>query len=124
MLHGRYENGIRLICIDTPDAARIDSRIRNEKDNHGQNHEIGVEQQQDACMIEAPSAMQAARCLAHSPQGDHKRKDLPGGTMKSFDMGKAGQQQAAAKSSERQKDAAREGFLPQAEDGEEGKHRT
>lgn len=42
--------------------------------------------------------------------------------MKIFKMRKAGQQQASEKSSERQQDAACEGFMPQAEDGEEGTH--
>jgi hypothetical protein len=78
MLHGRYENGTARFELMRLDAAQLTSRVSHQEDDHGQDHEIGVEQQQYARVIESPSAMEATRCLAHSPNRDEQRENLPG----------------------------------------------
>lgn len=73
-------------------------------------------------MVEAPFALKAASSFGHAPGGDEQSENLPPGTVKVLNAGKAGQAQAGSECAERQDNAAHEGFLAQAEDGEERVH--
>jgi hypothetical protein len=91
-------------------------------DDGGENHEIGVEEQEDAGVVEAPAALQATGRLCHAPGGDQQGDDLPVGAMKVLDVGKSGQTEAGSKGTDREENGSGEGFLPQAEDGEVRRH--
>ena len=52
--------------------------IETEKKRQGQNHEFGVKQDEDANVVEAPFAAQAAGGFEHSPAGDGDGENLPG----------------------------------------------
>jgi hypothetical protein len=46
-------------------------------DNGGEDHEVRVEKEKNAGVVEAPSALQAARSFGHAPRGHEQGDDLP-----------------------------------------------
>jgi len=93
------------------------SRQRHQRHNRGQDHEIGVKQNEHAGMVEAPFAAQAASRFKHSPRGHQQRNNLPVGGMQVFNARKSGQLQATEEGAQREQNAPGNGWLPQAEDG-------
>jgi hypothetical protein len=75
--------------------------IGDQKDNECEDHEVGVKQDQNARVIQAPLATHASTSFGHSPCGDQERCELPRRTVQLFDMRKARQQQARDESTER-----------------------
>lgn len=95
--------------------------MNGEKHNdRGQDHEVGIEKDQDTGVVKAPAALQAAGGFSHAPGCDEQCKDLPVGTVKVLDAGKAGQSQARGECAQGEKNSAGKRFMPQAEDGEDG----
>lgn len=53
------------------------SRIEAEEHDQGEDHQLGVKQDEDAGMVEAPFAAKAPGCVDHSPNGYRQDKVLP-----------------------------------------------
>jgi len=94
------------------------------KQNHNgrKDHQVGIEQDEHAGMVEAPSALQAAGCLRHAPRGNQQGKNLPSRAAQVSDERKPGQTQAGREGAQRESDGANERRLPQAKDGNEETH--
>ena len=99
------------------DGGRPGSRQCHKRHNGGQDHEIGIKQDEHAGMVEAPFAAQAACRFKHAPRGDEQRENLPVGGMQVFNARKSGQLEAAEEGAQGEQNAAGNGRLPQAEDG-------
>ncbi len=69
------------------------------KQNHNgrKDHQVGIEQDEHAGMVEAPSALQAAGGLRHAPRGNQQGKNLPSRAAQVSDVRKPGQAQAGRK---------------------------
>jgi len=57
----------------------------------GEDHEIRIEKQENAGVVEAATALQATGRFSHAPGGDEQGNDLPVGTVKVLDVRKTGQ---------------------------------
>ena len=68
--------------------------VRDEENDHCENHQVRVEQQKHSGVVEAPTALEATAGFAHSPGGNQQDNDLPGRAMESFDMGESREMQA------------------------------
>ena len=53
------------------------NRVQAEKDGQRQNHQLGVEQDEDPGVVQAPLAVQAARRFHHAPERGEHRQELP-----------------------------------------------
>ena len=70
----------------------------NEQDDDcDQDHQIGIEQDEDAGMIETPLSPQAAGGFAHAPCGGQKDQNLPVRATEVPAIGKASQAQTRGK---------------------------
>jgi hypothetical protein len=96
--------------------------IETEKKRQGEDHEFGVEQDEDAGVVEAPFAAQAAGGFYHSPAGDGDNENLPGRGAEMAGIWKAFEAQAGCESDEGEQDAAEKGSGARAKDGGTGKH--
>lgn len=85
-------------------------------DDCGEDHEVGVEEDEHAGVIEAPFAPEATGRLSHAPGGDQQSENLPPGAVKILNVRKTGQVEAGGQCAEREENRAREGFLAQAKD--------
>jgi hypothetical protein len=81
-----------------------------------QDHEVGVEKNEDAGMVEAPPPLQAAGGLCHAPCGNQQSENLPTCAVKIFDIGESRQAQTGGKCTHRENDGADQRLLAQAED--------
>jgi hypothetical protein len=106
------------ICRSSENCRR-EGREQKERD-HEQNHEIDVEQQQDAAVVKAPSLLQAAGRIPGGGAGYKQRCDEPEADV---DLGKAGEGEADPECAESQCGSAKERFLLQPEDGKARPHR-
>lgn len=95
--------------------------IDGEEENQGENDEVGVEQKEDAGVIEAPPAAETARGLDHSAEGNDEDSPLPVGAVKVLNVGEAGKKQAGEKCRKRKQYGTHKGAPAQAEDVEEEK---
>lgn len=96
----------------------------NGKHDHNgcENHEVGIQEEEHAGVVEAPPTPQAARSLCHAPRGNQQSENLPVRSMQVLYVRKAGQAQAGGKGAQREENGADKGFLPQAKDREEEMH--
>ncbi len=82
--------------------------IGNEEDDQGENHQVRVEKQEDAGVVEAPFASEAPAGLGHSPTGDQQDQPLPRRAVQILDVRKARQQQASDEGAQGEHNAAHE----------------
>jgi hypothetical protein len=103
-----------------------DESLRREEHEHdcGKDHEVGIQEEEHAGVVEAPLALEAAGGFGHAPQGDQQSENLPVGAVEVFYVREAGEAQAGGKCAEREKNGAHERFLPQAEDLKEMMHNS
>lgn len=96
----------------------------NGKHDHDgrKDHQVGIQEEEHAGMVEAPLSPQAAGSLCHAPRGNQQSENLPVRSMQVLDVRKAGQAQAGGKCAQRKENGAHERFLPQAKDREEEMH--
>ena len=96
----------------------------NGKHDHDgrKDHQVGIQEEEHAGMVEAPLSPQAAGSLCHAPRGNQQSENLPVRSMQVLDVRKAGQAQAGGKRAQRKENGAHERFLPHAEDREEVMH--
>ena len=87
---------------------RARSRVGDQKDDQREDHEVGVEQDQHARVVEIPFASDTSSCFGHSPTRSEQGEKLPMRPVQIFNMRKARQQQARDERAEREHDAARE----------------
>jgi hypothetical protein len=85
-------------------------------------HQVGIQEDKHAGVVEAPPTLKAASGLCHAPRGSQKREELPWRSVQVLDVRKSGQAQAGGKCAYRKENGADEGFLPQAKDREEEMH--
>jgi hypothetical protein len=78
----------------------------NQDDNRGENHEVGIEQKEHAGVVEAPTALQAAGRLSHTPGGNEKREKLPMRAVQISNVGKSGKPETGGKCAQRQENGA------------------
>jgi hypothetical protein len=81
-----------------------------------QDHEVGIEEKHDARVIEAPLALQAAGCLCHAPRSHQQSKRLPRRSVQVLDVREPRQTQTGGKRAQREKNRARQRFLPYIEE--------
>ena len=94
-----------------------------EHDHDGRkDHEVGIQEDEHACVVEAPLTPQAAGGLRHAPCCNQQSENLPVRAVHVFDAGKAGEAQAGGKCAHRKEDGAHQRPLPQAKDREEVMH--
>src|ERR1035441_2490105 len=98
--------------------------IEAEKQHQGQDQKLGVEQDEDAGVVEAPFAPQAAGGLHHPPADEGHDKNLPKRGVQVVGIRKAFKAQAGREGGEGEQDAAEQGFRPRAKDGGTGQHHT
>lgn len=98
------------------------SGVGDEEDHHGENHEVGVEQEENTAMIKTPAASQAACDLCHAPRFKDEQDDLPTGAVEVLNGGKPRQQQARDEGAQGEDDAAHERPLSKMKEGEAGTH--
>ena len=82
--------------------------IDPEEDGHGEDHEFGIEEDEDSGVVEAPAAAEAAGGVDHAPCGGEDGEELPDGGVKMSGVGKAGEAHAGEERAEREDYAARE----------------
>lgn len=92
-------------------------QVEPEKEGQGQNHQFRTEQDEDSCVVEAPTAAEASGCLKHRPASGENGKNLPVRGAWGFEVGIAGEAQAGCEGAEGEQDAANERPLAEAEDG-------
>lgn len=95
-----------------------------EKNSQSENHQFGIEHDENAGVVQAPLAVEAARCFNHAPEGGEYGKKLPVGCVEVSGVGKSGQAHARGHGAEREDEAAQQRALPQAERVRAGKHHT
>jgi hypothetical protein len=83
-------------------------RIEAQEEHERQNHQFRVEQDEDASVVEAPFAAEAAGCLNHAPRSDEGHKNLPTRTMERVDVRESGESEAECEGAEGECDAADE----------------
>lgn len=78
--------------------------LRREPSRHGKHdydrrkdHQVGVEENEDAGVVEAPLALKAAGRLRHAPRSNQQSENLPVRAVKVLDVRKAGKAQAGYK---------------------------
>ncbi len=86
--------------------------IEEKKHSHGENHEVSVEEDEDAAVIETPTALQAAGRLHHAPESHEGRYGLPVGGVECGDIRESAETQADGEGGHAQKDAAHQRLLP------------
>ena len=93
-------------------------RLRHGQQNHDsrEDHQVGVEQDEDTGMVETPFAAQAAGRLCHAPRGHQEGEKLPVRAVQIADVREAGQAQAGCKCAQRKQQGAQQRFLPQSKD--------
>ena len=98
--------------------------LRHGKHNHDgrKDHEVGIQEDEHACVVEAPLTPQAAGGLRHAPCCNQQSENLPVRAVHVFDAGKAGEAQAGGKCAHRKENGAHQRPLPQAKDREEEMH--
>ncbi|SPE22489.1 hypothetical protein SBA5_340015 [Candidatus Sulfotelmatomonas gaucii] len=82
------------------------SRDRHQHDDGCEDQQVGIEEDEDAGVVQAPSTLQAASRFGHAPRREEQGKDLPRGTVKVLDIREACKPQAGQKCSYRQNDGA------------------
>jgi len=92
-------------------------QVEPEKEGQGQDHQFGIEQDENTGVVEAPAAAEAAGCLNHRPASGQNGQKLPVGSMRGVEVGIAGKSQAGCECAEREQDAANERPTANAEDG-------
>ena len=100
------------------------NRVETEKNCQRKDHQLGVEEDENAGVVQAPLAVEAARCFNHAPEGGEYGKKLPVGCVEVSGVGKSGQAHARGHCAEREDEAAQQRALPQAERVRAGKHHT
>lgn len=112
MLHDTAR--VRVDIFGYADGAGLGKRSGHghEGNDAGKDHEIGVEEDENAGMVEVPSALEATKGLDQAPGCDQERKELPIGAVQIVDIREAGETEAGRKGAEREEDGAGEGFLP------------
>ena len=86
--------------------------IKQEKENHAQGHEIHVNQQEYATVIEAPAPLHATNRVDGAGKGDKTGQNEQGIWM---DNGEAGDQKREAQAQKNQQNATEEGSLARVE---------
>lgn len=82
--------------------------ICNQKHDQREYDQIRVEQDENPGVIEAPLAAHAAAGLGHSPCRGQQRRDLPGRSVKFFNVRKSREQEARNERGQREHNAAYE----------------
>lgn len=121
MLHGaryaRYEENHRDRFIEG-------SGQDDESDDSRQNDEVGVEDDENASMVKAPLATQAARGFSRAADGGQQGHVLPGRAVQMLDVREAGEPETGCECTHGEQYSARQRLMPQAEDVQTGKHNT
>lgn len=81
-------------------------RVEEQEEDHAQSHEVHVDQQENAAVVEAPAPLHAAYRVDGASEGDEDGQDEKG---IGVDDGKAGDQQREAKTEENQQNSTKEG---------------
>ncbi len=78
------------------------SPLLNGEQDHdsGENHQVGVEEEEHAGVVKAPFALQTAGRLGHPPGGNQQSEDLPPGIVQILNVRKAGKAEAGGKCAE------------------------
>jgi len=92
-------------------------QVEPEEEGQGQDHQFGIQQDEDSGLVEAPTAAVAAGCLKHGPASGENGQNLPARAVRGFEVGIAGKAQAGGEGAECEQDAANERPLAEAEDG-------
>lgn len=85
-------------------------------------HQVCVQEDEYAGVVQAPFALNTAGRLRHAPDGDEESEDLPVRAVEILDAGKAGEAQAGGKCADREQDGPNQRFLPQTKDREKMMH--
>lgn len=103
---------------------RVGSALRHGEQDYdaGEDHEVCIEKDEDAGVVEAPFPLQTTGCLGHTPCGDQKGKKLPARAVQVFDIWETCQAQAGGKSAQREEDGAQQRLLPHTEDVRAKRH--
>src|ERR1035438_455666 len=112
MLHGFKR--VLAVCARFKSKSK---RVEPEEQRQGQDHQFGVEQDEDAGVVETPAAPEAASRFGHRPGCSKNGEDLPARGMQGFEFGKAGEAQAGSEGTEGEQDAAEERPLAKAKNG-------
>ena len=88
--------------------------VEEEEENHAEGHEIHVNAENDAGVIEAPTALHAAGCVGCAGDGDHGGEDEErGGAI----VGEVGEEKSDGETGENQNVAAQKRVDTRIEEG-------
>ena len=97
--------------------------IDAEEQDQGKDHEFGVEQDENAGVVETPFAAKTACGVDHTPCGDDSNEELPARAVEGANVRESREAQADGEGEQRECDAANQRALTEAKDGRAGKHR-
>jgi hypothetical protein len=86
--------------------------IEEEEEDHAEGHEVHVDEQEDAAVIEAPAALHAANRVGSSGGGGEKGEDKAGGAL---DLGEAGEGDGSEQTDQDKQNASQKGSLARIE---------
>lgn len=103
---------------------KLHSGNGQQDDDGSHDHDVGIEQDEDACVVQAPFALQATRRLCHAPSGEKQSEELPARGVKLLNRWKPGEPKTRKKRTDREDDGAGKRLLPETEDVEEKNHNS
>ena len=86
--------------------------VKEKEEDHAEGHEVHVDEEEDATVVEAPSALHAADCVGGTGGGGEGRKDKDGSAV---DLGEAGEEDGCEQTDQDKQNAAEEGTLARVE---------
>ena len=91
----------------------MEVRIEEEKDDHAEGHQIHVEQENDAGVVETPAALEAAAGVGDAEEGeDHGEEEQRRGAV----VGEVGEQYGGGEGSKDEQASADEGMTAEVEE--------
>jgi hypothetical protein len=86
--------------------------VEEEEENHAEGHEVHVDEEEDAAVIEAPTALHAANRVSRAGGGGEGWEDKHGGAV---DLGEAREKDGCEQTGQDKQNAAEEGSLARIE---------
>ena len=86
--------------------------VKEEEEDHAEGHEVHVDEEEDAAVIEAPTALHAANRVGGAGGGGEGWEDKDGGAV---DLGEAREEDGCEQTGQDKQNAAEEGTLARVE---------
>jgi len=106
-VYGNNLNSL-LVCGGDPECVGV----KEEEEDHAKGHEVHVDEEEDAAVVEAPSTLHAADRVGCAGSGGEGGEDKDGS---SVDLGEAGEEDGCEQTDQDEENAAEEGTLARIE---------